>query len=103
VLKVFRIARLFSSFYKIDALKQQMETLGGSFTGILNVLVFLGIMFTLFAVIGLQMFGDDLYNACRMTSEPVATDQGFVWERAPVEEISPGGICSKKSNSLGGF
>lgn len=53
VLKVFRVARLLSSFYKIDALRQQMRTLVGSFKGLLNVLVFLGIFFTLFAVIGL--------------------------------------------------
>lgn len=91
VLKVFRVARLLSSFYKIDALRQQMRTLVGSFKGLLNVLVFLGIFFTLFAVIGLQLFGDDLYNACRLTTEPV---DGF-WERAPVDHLSPGGICSK--------
>lgn len=103
VLKVFRVARLLSSFYKIDALRQQLRTLGGSFVGLLNVLVFLGIFFALFAVIGLQLFGDSLYNACRITPEPVESEHGRFWERAPVDGLSPGGICTKTKGNFGGF
>jgi multisubunit Na+/H+ antiporter MnhG subunit len=60
-------------------MRQQLRTLGRAFTGILNVLLFLGTFFVFLAIIGLQLFSDDIYNACRLTKEPVEIGGKRVW------------------------
>lgn len=86
-------------------MRQQLRTLGRAFNGIINVLFFLGTFFAFLAIIGLQLFSDDIYNACRLTPEPVMIGGKRVWQRAPTEDLSPGGICYKGKHrfTFGGF
>ena len=103
-LKVFRIARLLTIFYKIPVMRQQLRTLGQAFQGLMNVLLFLCIFFVFLSLIGLQLFGSDIYNACRLTPFPIVQDGRIVWPRAH-SDVSPGSICvsSKSKIKLGGF
>ena len=71
VLKVARMGRLLSSFYKIPQLRHQLRALGKALEGIVHVLLFLSAFFVFLSVIGLQMFSDDIYNACRLTPFPI--------------------------------
>jgi voltage-gated sodium channel type XI alpha len=93
-LRALRVLKLFTGFYKNRSMREQIRTLMRAMKGLLNVLVFLSMFFLLLAIIGLQLFSDDIYNACRLTPEPVEVDGKLVWERAPTEGLSPGGICS---------
>lgn len=64
-------------------MREQIRTLGRALQGLVNVLFFLSLFFILLAIIGLQLFSDDIYNACRLTPKPVNIDGRLVWERAP--------------------
>jgi hypothetical protein len=71
--------------------------------GLANVGIFLLCFFSLMAIIGLQLFSDDIGNACRITPEPVMVDGKRVWERADASGLSRGGICSTTSSFFGGY
>jgi hypothetical protein len=52
------------------------------------------------------MFGDEIYNACRITPEPVLIDGKMIWERATINSTETNmGICTKKHSwyTLGGY
>jgi hypothetical protein len=86
-------------------MREQIRTLGRALQGLVNILIFLSLFFILLAIIGLQLFSDEIYNACRLTPHPMNIDGRLVWERAPTEGLSPGGICSKDTSfyAWGGF
>lgn len=69
----------------------------------MNVLLFLCVFFVFLSLIGLQLFSEDIYNACRVTPFPIVQDGKVVWPRAPTEGLSPGGICVKSKLRLGGY
>jgi hypothetical protein len=47
--------------------------------GLANVGLFLVFFFILLAIFGLQMFSEEIYNACRTTPKPVLIDGKMVW------------------------
>lgn len=69
----------------------------------MNVLLFLCVFFVFLSLIGLQLFSEDIYNACRLTPFPVVIDGKVAWPRAPTEGLSPGGICVKSKLRMGGY
>lgn len=95
IFRALRVLKLLSVLSKNRHMREQIRTLGRALRGLVNVLIFLTLFFILLAIIGLQLFSDDIYNACRLTSKPVEVKGKLVWERAPTEDLSPGGICSK--------
>jgi len=103
-----RVFKLLAGFDKIPQLKKQIVTLGHAIKGLANVVLFLFCFFMVLAIFGLQLFSDDIYNACRLTPAPVEIDGKMVWERASFSfsECGTGSaICTKHNNwfSRGGF
>ena len=105
IFRALRVLKLISVLYKNKQMRGQIRTLGRALPGFMNVIIFLSLFFILLAIIGLQLFSDDIYNACRLTPSPVKINDRLVWQRAPTKGLSSGGICSKDNSwySLGGF
>ena len=104
LMRALRTTKLLAGLYKFRQMRQQIRSIGMALKGLANVGIFLLCFFSLMAIIGLQLFSDDIGNACRTTPEPVMIDGKRVWERADTSDLSPGGICSKAAGSLiGGF
>ena len=105
IFRALRVLKLLSVLYRNPHMREQIRTLVRALRGLVNVLIFLSLFFIILAIIGLQLFSDDIFNACRLTPQPVEVNGRLVWERAPTEGLSPGGICSKQTSfySLGGF
>ena len=88
--------KLFFCFYKVPKVAKQIDTILKAVKGLVSVALFLIFFFVTFSVMGLQLFNDDMYNACRLTPEPEKNEHGFlVWEKAEIELEFGGGICSK--------
>lgn len=106
ILRTLRVFKLLAGFQKVPVLRKQIVTLGRALKGLANVGVFLLFFFVLLAIFGLQLFSEDIYNACRLTPEPIKVNGELVWPRAPSDSLATNaGICSKQTSwfSIGGY
>lgn len=104
VLKVLRVGRLLSSFYKIPQMRHQLRTIGKALEGIMHVILFLALFFIFLSLIGLQLFSQEIYNACRLSKFPVVVDGEIAWPRATRDDLPPGSICVENNKfTIGGF
>lgn len=67
IFRALRVLKLLSVLTKNRHMREQIRTLGRALKDLVNVLFFLSLFFILLAIIGLQLFSDEIYNACRLT------------------------------------
>ena len=68
-LRAARVLRPLKSISRLKAMKLLMSTILSSVMGLLNVCLFLGFVFGIFAILGLHVFNGKQYNFCRATEE----------------------------------
>lgn len=69
-LRTFRILRPLRTVNRLPKMKALIQTLFASISGLVGVGTFLGILFLLFAIFGIQSFAGNQYQMCRTTMEP---------------------------------
>lgn len=85
-------------------MKLLMSTILSSVMGLLNVCLFLGFVFGIFAILGLHVFNGKQYNFCRATEELI--DDGISKPSWPIQSeaewlCSSDETCSGYPNYLG--
>jgi len=84
--------------------QNQLRTIGKALEGIMHVILFLALFFIFLSLIGLQLFSQEIYNACRLSKFPVVVDGEIAWPRATREDLPPGSICVENNKfTIGGF
>jgi len=74
-LKIFRTARILRplrSMHQLKSMRSLLQTFFSSIPGLLNVCLFMAFIFTIFAIIGVNLFVGKQYQFCRATEEPLA-------------------------------
>ena len=67
VVRAARVLRPLKSISRLQSMKLLMSTIVSSVMGLLNVCLFLGFVFGIFAILGLHIFNGKQYNYCRAT------------------------------------
>ena len=89
-LRTLRVLRPLRSVNTIPSMRRLVGTLVQSLNELVNVGIFIGFLFVLFGIIGLQLFQGTMYNSCRLTPEPV---NDTYWPKA-----DDGRLCSITSS-----
>lgn len=107
-LKSFRTARILRplrSIRKLKSMRLLITSFIASIPGVFNVCIFMGFMFTIFAIIGVQFFTGKQYQFCRVTEAPIEGPDGqLTWEIHPDAnwQCSSDEMCSGSPNFLEG-
>ena len=78
-LRTLRVLRPLKSVKVIPSMKRHITSLLASISPLVNVVAFLGFIFILFGILGVQNFAYSLYNKCRLTEEPQFDGSDKVW------------------------
>lgn len=78
-LRNLRVLRPLRSVNAIPGMRRLVGTLIDSLIGLLNVAIFVLLLFILFGILGLQLFSGSLYNACRLDPTP---NESNYWQKA---------------------
>ena len=70
-LRVVRVIRPLKSINAMPSMRQLVSALISSLPELGNVTIFLGFVFILFGILGLQQFNGIVYSRCRMTEKPL--------------------------------
>lgn len=70
-LRNLRVLRPLKSINAIPSMRRLVGTLISSMPKLLNVLFFFAFIFTLFGIMGLQLYSGKIYNKCRLTEQPI--------------------------------
>ena len=105
-MKVFRTARVLrplKTLNSVQSMKELIQTFLKSIPGLLNVLIALTIIYTFFAIFGINFFVGQQYKFCRMTEAPI--DDGVNPIFWPIDEnasflCSSDDMCSGYPNNL---
>ena len=76
LLRMLRLLKPLRSFNQLKTLKFLIALLLRSLGGLLNVFVFLTFVFSIFAVLGVNLFSGEQYRACRETEDVIYPDDG---------------------------
>lgn len=81
LMRTLRLLKPLRSFKALKTLRFLIASLIHSLAGLLNVFLFLGFVFSIFAVLGVNLFSGNQYRACRLTPDIVTQEDGSnsVW------------------------
>ena len=100
MLRTLRILRPLKALKTVPSLRKQVSALISSIRGLINVSIFLGFMYGIFSVIGLQWFAGSTHYTCRVGVAP--TERNATWEKYSVfaENSDYSGVCTPEANQL---
>ena len=88
-LRTFRILRPLRSINSMPRMKALIKILGATLKGMFNVFIFLGFVFSIFAIFGTHQFCGSQYSRCRLTEAPVLMDNSTTEYEWPINLSVP--------------
>jgi len=79
-LRIFRALRPLRSMTMLPELRKYVITVLNSIRGLIDVMLMAIFIFTVFAIIGITLWGGIFYRRCRKTQNPVLSASGQCWE-----------------------
>lgn len=81
-LRLFRVLRPLRSLTMVPEMRDYVCTVLNSIRGLIDVMLMAIFIFTVFAIVGITLWGGIFYRRCRTTQQPVLSNSDTCWEWA---------------------